>query len=137
MKTHKLFLDTRLEALMAQDYPRERYEVIVVDGRSTDGTREIVEGLIRENPAVNVRLLDNPGRLSSRARNIGVRAARGRLIAVIDGHVFVPNDQLFAAMERLKEGHGALCLARPAPLLAPGINMTALQWLKPTMCERR
>jgi glycosyltransferase involved in cell wall biosynthesis len=33
-----------LDSLLAQDYPRGRYEVLVVDGQSTDGTREIVEG---------------------------------------------------------------------------------------------
>ena len=129
IRNEERFIVETLEALVKQDYPKERYEVIVVDGRSTDGTREIVEKFICENPDVNIRLLDNLGRLSSRARNIGARAARGRLIAVIDGHVHIPNDQLFAAMERFKEERGALCLARPAPLLVPGIENGMPLWI--------
>ena len=57
---------------------KQRYELLVVDGRSTDGTRDVVRQFISQHPNVNVRLLDNPGRLSSRARNIGIRAACGR-----------------------------------------------------------
>lgn len=108
-----------LEALVRQEYPKERYELIVIDGRSTDGTRSATERFMREHPEVQIYLLDNPGQLSSRARNIGVRAAQGCLIAVIDGHVYTPNGKLFRAMERFKETHHALCLARPAPLRMP------------------
>jgi succinoglycan biosynthesis protein ExoA len=118
-----------LEGLLRQDYPHDRYEIIVVDGRSSDGTRSVVESLANEHPDASIRLLDNPGRLSSRARNIGVRAARGRLIAVIDGHVHVANSRLFAAMERLAQRHGAVCLARPAPLLAPKLADGNAFWI--------
>ena len=74
-----------------------------MDGQSSDSTCRVVERLINEHPEVSIRLLDNPGKLSSQARNIGVRAARGRLIAVIDGHVHIANSRLFTAMERLSE----------------------------------
>jgi len=129
VRNEERFLRETLEALAGQDYPTDRYELIVVDGRSTDRTCDVAEDFIRRHPQVGIRLLDNPGQLSSRGRNIGVRAARGRLIAVIDGHVHLPNDQLFAVMERLKEEHGALCLARPAPLLVPGIENGMPLWI--------
>ena len=123
------FLRDTLEALAGQDYPTDAYELIIVDGCSTDQTREVAERFIAEHPEVNVCLLDNPGRLSSCGRNLGVRAARGKLIAVIDGHVHVPNDRLFASMEQLQDKHGALCLARPAPLLVPGIGSGMPLWI--------
>jgi succinoglycan biosynthesis protein ExoA len=123
------FIGATLEALVKQDYPVDRYELIVVDGHSSDGTRRVVEAFISEHSDVSVRLLENPGRLSSCGRNIGARAARGRLIAVIDGHVHIPNNRLFATMERLKKKRGALCLARPAPLLVPGIEDGMPFWI--------
>ena len=118
-----------LRALADQDYPKDRYELLVVDGRSTDGTGRVVERFIRERPDVNLRLLDNSGRLSSRARNIGVRAARGELIAVIDAHVHIPRADLFSKMEQLREESGALCLARPAPLMSPGLDERMPLWI--------
>jgi succinoglycan biosynthesis protein ExoA len=118
-----------LAAMASQDYPQSRYEILVVDGNSTDQTRAVVEAFIGEHPNVNIRLLDNPGKWSSRARNIGVRAARGDLIAVIDGHVRIPDERLFAAIERLKEEHDALCLARPAPLVVPELDGGMPLWI--------
>jgi succinoglycan biosynthesis protein ExoA len=129
IRNEEAHINATLEALASQDFPRQRYELIVVDGQSTDGTRAVVEDFIRRHPEVNVRLMDNPGMWSSRARNIGIRAAGGRLIAVIDGHVHVPNNQLFASMERLQGEHHALCLARPAPLLVPSQTDAMSYWI--------
>lgn len=115
--------------LAYQDYPKDRFELIIVDGRSTDNTRAEVGKFIAQHRDINVRLLDNPGCLSSRARNIGVREAKGQLIGVIDGHVFMANGQLFKNMERLKERNNALCLARPAPLDVPGLEDGIPFWI--------
>ena len=48
-----------LEAVIAQDYPHDRYEVFVVDGESTDRTRELVETVAARSP-VPIRVLKNP-----------------------------------------------------------------------------
>ena len=129
IRNEERYIDDTLAMFARQDYPRDRFEILVVDGMSIDKTREKVQEFIATHPDVNLRLLDNPGRLSSCGRNIGVRAACGRLIAVIDGHVFIPNNQLFRTMERLKEKSGALCLARPAPLLVPAIGEGTPYWI--------
>jgi succinoglycan biosynthesis protein ExoA len=123
------FITDTLSALTSQAYPRDRFEVLVVDGRSTDNTRKRVEEFIANNSGPSIRLLDNSKYLSSSARNIGVRAAQGRLIAVIDGHVYIPSNQLFKDMERVKEENNALCLARPAPLDVPGLRDGTAFWI--------
>ncbi len=117
----EFILDT-LKSLINQDYPKERYELIIVDGHSTDKTCDIVKDFILNHNDAQIYLHDNPGLLSSRARNIGAKKARGKLIAVIDGHVHIPNNKLFSNMEKLKEKTGAMCLSRPAPLDVPGIS---------------
>jgi glycosyltransferase involved in cell wall biosynthesis len=124
----KLIIST-LDALVRQDYPKQRYELLVVDGRSTDQTRKAVKEFIKNHPGSNIRLLDNPGRLSSRGRNIGVQNAMGRLIGVIDGHVYIPDNSLFKNMERIKEDNNALCLSRPAPLDVPGLKEGIPYWI--------
>ena len=62
-----------LPSLLAQDLPREEYEIIIADSNSDDGTAEYLAGVMRETP--NVRHL--PGAYSGRAdaRNAGIRAA--------------------------------------------------------------
>ena len=75
IRNEENFIAQTMEMLVCQDYPAERFEVIVVDGMSMDRARTNVESFIQSHPGFNIHLLENPGHLSSRARNIGIRAA--------------------------------------------------------------
>lgn len=81
-----------LHSLLKARYPRKRLEVLVVDGRSSDGTRQIVETLRRRYPIL--RLLDNPRRIVPAALNIGIRAAAGEIILRMDAHAFCAPDYI-------------------------------------------
>jgi succinoglycan biosynthesis protein ExoA len=107
-------IDRTLGELFRQDYDPERFEVIVVDGASTDGTPERVRRLQRDHP--HLRLFHNPRRLSSAARNIGIRQARGDLIVVIDGHCELRNEGFLRELSEAFRWSGADCLGRPQPL---------------------
>src|SRR5437762_10374827 len=77
-------IERTLTKLASQEYPSACFEIIVADGRSTDATATIVGQVQERFP--NIRLIDNPKRLSSAARNLGVRHGRGDYFIVIDGH---------------------------------------------------
>jgi succinoglycan biosynthesis protein ExoA len=79
-----------LKSLVDQNYPVSSCEIIVVDGRSSDRTREIIEEICERNP--QVRCLDNPAGIVPTAMNIGIRAARGEVIIRADGHNVYPRD---------------------------------------------
>src|SRR5467141_2579660 len=66
-----------LDSILATDYPKERMEILVLDGMSEDGTREIVVGYSERHP---IRLVDNPKKHIPVAMNIGIREARGERI---------------------------------------------------------
>lgn len=106
-------LDT-LGELAAQNYAADQFEVIVIDGCSDDDTVEKVARFIENHP--NFRLLNNPQRLSSMARNIGVRAARGDAVVVIDGHCEIGNPSYLSNVAKAFEESGADVLGRPQPL---------------------
>ncbi|MEP6993948.1 MAG: glycosyltransferase family 2 protein [Acidobacteriota bacterium] len=79
-----------LTAVLAQDYPPDRFEVIVADGRSTDGTSDIVQALA--NGHSSLRLVDNPSGIVATGLNRALAEARGDVIVRLDGHCEYPND---------------------------------------------
>lgn len=94
-----------LEAIAAQDYDNI-VEILVVDGRSTDETRVLA------SRHAAVRILDNPARLQACALNIGLRAARGELIARVDGHCRISPDYVSRCVDAL-ESTGAAMVGGP------------------------
>lgn len=108
------FIQRLLTELVGQDYDRRRFEVIVVDGESTDATPTLVSEFAEKHS--NVRLLRNPKRWSSAARNIGIRAARGDVVVIVDGHCEIGDDQFLTKLATAFVTSGADCLGRPQPL---------------------
>lgn len=81
----ELYIENCIESVRNQSFPFEEMDVMIVDGRSTDGTREIVQKMSEHWP--NVRLLDNPGKIQSIAFNIGVASSTAPYIVRLDAHV--------------------------------------------------
>jgi len=90
-----------LESVLATDYPLDRVELLVVDGRSDDGTREIVERYAARHSCV--QLIDNPARITPTALNTAIRVAKGELIVRMDAHVIYPRDYLPRLVSALQE----------------------------------
>ncbi len=73
-----------LESILANDYPKDRIEILVLDGMSEDRTREIVAKYSQRYPMI--RLVDNPKKHIPVAMNIGIQNARGERILKVDAH---------------------------------------------------
>ncbi len=117
VRNEEEFIGRTLQYLIGQDYPREKLEIIVVDGRSDDATRRIVEDMAASDACV--KLLDNPKIISSAARNAGVKAAKGDIVTFVDGHVYIDNDQLLRNTAILMNEKEVDVLSRPQFLDTP------------------
>jgi glycosyltransferase involved in cell wall biosynthesis len=102
-------IDRCLSALVDQDYPRSRVEILVVDGASDDGTPEAVRK--RAAAAPHIRLLANPERHAASAMNVGVAAARGEIVARVDGHAIVSSDFLSRTVDALRRRPDVSCVS--------------------------
>jgi succinoglycan biosynthesis protein ExoA len=94
------FIAHSLGAVLAQDYPRDRFEIIVADGRSSDGTCEIVRALQVSHP--NLRLVENPGLIVPTGLNVAIHHARGDVIVRVDGHTEIAPDYVRECVATLR-----------------------------------
>ncbi|MGI8655330.1 MAG: glycosyltransferase family 2 protein [Pyrinomonadaceae bacterium] len=106
------FIGKVLENL-ARQYDGEKYEIIVVDGMSTDRTREVVaEFAAQRAKDVRVRLIDNPARNIPVALNTGIKEARGEIIVRMDAHS-VPSINYVRRCVELINGQDAAVVGMP------------------------
>ncbi len=80
--------------------PLGGFEVVVADGMSDDGTREIVERIAARD--LRVRLVDNAARATPGGLNEGIRSARGQIVVRMDAHTEYAPNYLVNCVETLK-----------------------------------
>ena len=77
-------IESALKSILTQETPPGGFEIIVADGMSDDGTREILARLAAEDS--RLRIIDNPERIIPTGLNSAIRAAQGRIIIRMDAH---------------------------------------------------
>jgi len=92
-----------LGSVINQDFPREDLEIIVVDGMSTDDTRQQIREIAAEVPDLSIQILENPKQIVPSAMNIGIQASRGEIIVRMDGHCRIPEDYLSTCVAELQD----------------------------------
>ena len=95
------FLGKCLDSIVANDYPKDKYEVLIIDGMSGDGTRKIIRDYIQKNSFI--KLLDNPKRMVPCALNVGIKSASGEIIIRMDAHATYENDYISKCVRYLNE----------------------------------
>jgi glycosyltransferase involved in cell wall biosynthesis len=96
-----LSIEGCIDSLIADSYPKDRLEILVVDGMSMDGTREIVEAYARGHAFI--RLLDNPEKITPVALNIGITNAKGELIVLLGAHAACTNEYISKCVKAIGE----------------------------------
>jgi cellulose synthase/poly-beta-1,6-N-acetylglucosamine synthase-like glycosyltransferase len=139
-RNEAMVIEKTVRALLAMDYPKDKFEVIVISDHSNDGTTEIVERLGRED--ARVRCLGWPARERGsgkpHALNEGLKLCRFPVIAIYDGDnnprpeslrilasAMVQNPALTAVLGKFR------CINRNKNLLTRMVNIETLsfQWM--------
>lgn len=119
VRNERQLLPELLDRLLEQNYPPELYEILVVDGRSTDGTGDLIARRFSKRK-IRVRVIDNPKKNAAAGRNLGIRAAIGDAMMFLSSRCAIPSKDLLAyTAELLETTPEAACFCQPRPLWAP------------------
>ncbi len=88
-----------LDSILGQDYPKDKMEIVVVDGMSEDGTRKILKGYTDTHS--NITVLDNLNQVTPKAFNIGIRNSKGEIITLISAHSIFAKNYISKCIEHL------------------------------------
>lgn len=120
------YIGSFIKSILKQDYPKEDMEILLVDGRSKDKTREIISEYAENYPCI--RLVDNPQQTVPYAMNYGIEYAKGDIIIRLDAHAEYPSNYFSVLAQRLNELEGAenvggVCVTLPCNNTATAISV--------------
>jgi succinoglycan biosynthesis protein ExoA len=118
VRNEACYIQRSLDAVLTQNYPPDRLEILIVDGMSTDETRKVIQQTLGHSSnasrfqRASVQFLDNPSRFAPFALNIGLHHAQGEVIILVGGHCEIAPDYVHRCVELL-EKTGADCVGGP------------------------
>lgn len=114
-RNEQRYIEDCLDSIRTNDYPGDSVEVLVIDGMSDDGTRDVLRDYAERWP--RTRWLDNPTRATPAALNIGIRNASGEIVMRMDAHCHYPRNYISALVRWLNESGadnvGGVCRTLP------------------------
>jgi glycosyltransferase involved in cell wall biosynthesis len=116
------FLEDTVESVLAQNYPKELYELIVVDNDSRDGTRALVDRYVASDRIpVSYHLERRPG--ASFARNLGIERACYDYVAFLDDDTTAAPGWLAAYDVAIRENDVVAAGGPVEPAVEPGVEL--------------
>src|SRR5690348_8145141 len=100
MRNEEKYIGKCLESILNNDFSEDRIEILVIDGRSHDTSREIVAAIAKHHP--QVKIIDNPQGSVPPGLNAAIRAAKGRYIIRMDAHSEYPAHYISACVQELE-----------------------------------
>jgi len=124
VRNEAALLPRNLGSFLAQDWPADKLEILVVDGGSTDGTADVARAAAG-GARPRVRVLANSRRSAAAAMNVGIAAARGDVVMRLDGHAEAAPDFVRRGVEALART-GADCVGGPITTVGDGATGRAI-----------
>lgn len=103
-RNEEKFITKCLDSVIEGDYLKNDLEVLVVDGMSSDGSRDIINEYVKKYPFI--KLVDNLKRIAATGLNIGIKESRGDVIIRLDSHTAYKKDYIVKCVYYL-EKYGA------------------------------
>lgn len=95
------FIGKCLDSIIANDYPKDLLDVLVVDGESNDRTKQIVEGYVKKY--TYIKILINSKKEIPFGLNVGIKEAKGDFIIRMDAHSTYERDYIKKCIKYIRD----------------------------------
>lgn len=104
-----------IESLKKQDYDKEKFEVIFIDGNSKDKTIDIIKEKVNLEENDKYKILVNPDKITPKSVNIGIKEAKNEIIIRLDAHSEYPSNYISKCVYYLNntDADNVGCLCHP------------------------
>lgn len=119
-RNEEIYIEKCFKSLLEQSYPADRYEILIIDGMSTDRTVAVAKEVEKKYATrydqgqlyskVQVRYFDNPKKILAAGWNLGIQNAKGDYVVRIDAHAYADKDFLLNSMKTMLEVGDAVCV---------------------------
>ncbi len=101
VRNEEKYISKCIESLLESDYPKDKLEILVVDGMSEDNTRKVA------NSYEGVRVLDNPSKYTPHGINIGIKNSTGQVVMFGGAHTVYSKNYISECVKALQKGYDA------------------------------
>lgn len=117
-KNNAQTIEKCITSLLNQNYPKDRYEIIFIDGLSSDGTRETIEKYTQSQNLPSIQLFtENVGTMGY-ARNVGISKSKGHILVFLDGDAY-PTDNWVSQIVQSFNANSNLAILGGLDILTP------------------
>lgn len=111
-RNEEMFIEKALLSLINQTYPKDCYEIIVIDGESDDNTLENINNLIQKykTDTFEIRCINNPKKILAAGWNLGIKNAKGEYVVRIDAHSEASRDFIQKSVETIFSIPDVVCV---------------------------
>ncbi len=100
-RNEEKYIGKCLDSILSQNYPKDKIEVLVIDGMSEDKSKEIIKNYSVKVPFI--KLLENPKKFTNFAFNIGIKESKSEVIMIMGAHADYKKDYISKCVKYLKE----------------------------------
>ena len=103
-RNEKDYIRMSLMSLIDQNYPKDKYEIVIIDGGSRDGTLDIIKELqdTYNSDNFSIRVVPNPKKILATGWNIGILSAKGEYVVRIDAHATAEADFIQKSIDTMQ-----------------------------------
>lgn len=122
-RNERKYIAPCIQSILDSRYPKELLTILVCDGMSDDGTREIIQSFEAKS---NVKLLDNQARTTPQALNLGITSNNSDIVIILGAHAEIHPDYIRLCVEALERFPEAGCVGGLLETVSEDVRTAAI-----------